>query len=127
MFKMDSKTYDTLKYIAQIVLPALATLYAGVAKIWGIPYGVEIPGTIMLLDAFLGALLMISSKEYSDSGRGSDGTRMIDQSGDVEKWLFALNGTPLEEIAQKARIMLKVDGNADLSGEDVADLYEGKH
>jgi len=125
--KMDGKTYDTLKYIAQIVLPALATLYAGVAKIWGIPYGVEIPGTIMLLDAFLGALLMISSKEYYASGRDTDGTLMIDQSGDTEKWLFALNGTPLDEIAQKARIMLKVDADADLSGEDVADLYNGKH
>ena len=125
--KMDGKTYDTLKYIAQIVLPALATLYAGVAKIWGIPYGVEIPGTIMLVDAFLGALLMISSKEYYASGRDTDGTLMIDSSGDTEKWLFALNGTPLDEIAQKARIMLKVDADADLSGDDVADLYEGKH
>ena len=125
--KMDGKTYDTLKYIAQIVLPALATFYAGVAKIWGIPFGVEVPGTIMLLDAFLGALLMISSKKYYASGRDTDGTLMIDQSGDTEKWLFALNGTPLEEIAQKARIMLKVDADADLSGEDVADLYEGKH
>ena len=125
--KMDGKTYDTLKYIAQIVLPALATLYAGVAKIWGIPFGVEVPGTIMLVDAFLGALLMISSKEYYESGRDTDGTLMIDPSGDTEKWLFALNGTPLEEIAQKARIVLKVDGNADLSGEDVQDMYEGKH
>lgn len=125
--KMDNKTYDTLKYIAQIVLPALATLYAGVAKIWGIPYGVEVPGTIMLLDAFLGALLMISSTQYYKNGKDVDGTLMIDPSGDTEKWLFALNGTPLEDIAQKARIQLKVDANADLSGEDVKDLYEGKH
>ena len=125
--KMDSKTYDILKYIAQIVLPALATLYAGLAKVWPLPYALEIPGTIMLIDAFLGALLMISSKEYYESGRDTDGTLMIDSSGDVEKWLFALNGTPLEEIAKKARILLKVDGNADLSGDDVQDLYEGKH
>lgn len=124
---MTNKTYDILKYIAQIVLPALATLYAGVAKIWGIPYGVEVPGTIMLVDAFLGALLMISSNQYYKSGKDTDGTLMIDPNGDVEKWLFALNGTPLEEIAEKNRIMLKVDGNADLSGEDVKDLYEGKH
>lgn len=124
---MDSRTYDILKYIAQIVLPALATLYAGLAKIWPLPYSLEIPGTIMLIDAFLGALLMISSKKYYESGKDTDGTLMIDQSGDVEKWLFALNGTPLEEIAKKARILLKVDGNADLSGDDVQDLYEGKH
>ena len=31
---MKNKTYDILKYIAQIVLPALATLYLALAGIW---------------------------------------------------------------------------------------------
>ena len=39
MFKMSNKVYDVLKYIAMIVLPALATLYAALAGIWGFPYG----------------------------------------------------------------------------------------
>lgn len=124
---MNNKTYDILKYIAQIVLPAIATLYTGIAKLWGLPYGAEIPGTIMLVDTFLGALLMISSNNYYKSGKDTDGTLMIDPSGDTEKWLFALNGTPIEEIAEKMQIKLKVNGNADLSGEEVKDLYEGKH
>ena len=65
--KMSNRTYDVLKYIAQIVLPALAALYAGLAKIWGvIPYPVEIPGTIMLVDTFLGALLKISTDKYNE-------------------------------------------------------------
>ena len=64
--KMSNKTYDALKYIAQIVLPAVATFYAGLSKIWtGIPYPVEIPGTIMLVDALMGALLKISSDKYN--------------------------------------------------------------
>ena len=64
--KMSNKTYDVLKYIAQIVLPAVATFYAGLSKIWtGIPYPVEIPGTIMLVDALMGALLKISSDKYN--------------------------------------------------------------
>lgn len=61
---MSNKTYDILKWIAQILLPALGALYFGLAKIWGFPYGTEIVGTISLVDAFLGALLGISSNLY---------------------------------------------------------------
>ena len=62
---MSNKTYDILKYIAQIVLPALATLYFALAKIWGFPYGTEIVGTIAAIDAFMGALLQISTNQYN--------------------------------------------------------------
>ncbi len=61
---MSNKTYDILKYIAQIVLPALGTLYFALASIWHLPYGEEIVGTITAVDTFLGAVLMISSSNY---------------------------------------------------------------
>lgn len=63
MFK--NKTYDTLKWIAQIVLPAIATLYFALASIWGLPYGEQIVGTITAIDAFLGAILGISTAQYN--------------------------------------------------------------
>lgn len=63
--KMSNKVYDTLKYIAQIVLPALGTLYFALAKIWQFPYGAEIVGTITAVDTFLGALLKLSSNKYN--------------------------------------------------------------
>ena len=63
--KMSNKVYDILKYIAQIVLPALGTLYFALAKIWNFPYGAEIVGTISAIDAFLGALLKISTDQYN--------------------------------------------------------------
>lgn len=61
---MKSKTYDVLKYIAQIVLPALATLYVTIAGIWGLPYAEAISGTIMAVDFCLGALLKIESDRF---------------------------------------------------------------
>lgn len=61
---MSNKTYDVLKYIAQIALPALGTLYFALAGIWGFPYGEEIVGTIVAIDTFLGALLGLSTKKY---------------------------------------------------------------
>jgi len=62
---MTDKTYNTLKYIAQIVLPALGTLYFALSSIWGLPYGEQIVGTITAIDTFLGALLGISSANYN--------------------------------------------------------------
>ncbi|MFR9274469.1 phage holin [Finegoldia magna] len=62
--KLSNKSYDLLKWIAQILLPAAATLYVAVAGIWGFPYAKEIAGTISALDLFLGALLGISSMNY---------------------------------------------------------------
>lgn len=63
--KLDNKTYDILKWIALIVLPAIATLYNGLANIWGFPYGNEIVCTITAIDTFLGALLGVSTKNYN--------------------------------------------------------------
>ena len=64
---MSNKVYDVLKYIAQIALPALATLYFALAQIWGLPYGEQIVGTVTAVDAFLGALLGITSMKYRKS------------------------------------------------------------
>lgn len=63
--KMTDKMYDVLKWVAQILLPAIATLYFAIAQIWGLPYGEEIVGTITAIDAFLGALLGISTYQYN--------------------------------------------------------------
>lgn len=62
---MNDKVYDIFKLIAQVILPALGTLYFAIAQIWGLPYGEEIVGTITAIDAFLGAMLGISSINYN--------------------------------------------------------------
>lgn len=61
---MSNKTYDILKFTAQIFLPSMATLYFALSQIWGLPHGEQIVGTIVAVDAFLGALLGLSSKSY---------------------------------------------------------------
>ena len=63
--KMSNQMYDTLKWIAQILLPALATLYFTLAKLWNLPSPAEVVGTISAVDVFLGALLGVSSSIYS--------------------------------------------------------------
>ena len=63
--KMSNGLYDILKFIAQIVLPAIATFYVTIASIWGLPLGDEISRTVMAIDTLLGAILMISSANYN--------------------------------------------------------------
>ena len=62
--KFSNETYDILKKIALYFLPALETLWLALGKIWGFPYTTEIGATIAAIDAFLGACLGISSKNY---------------------------------------------------------------
>lgn len=62
--KLSNKTYDILKWIAQILLPACGTLYFALSKIWGLPLATEVVGTVAAVDTFLGALLGISSMNY---------------------------------------------------------------
>lgn len=73
MMSMSNNTYDKLKWIAQILLPALGTLYFALSKVWGLPYATEIVGTITAIDAFLGAVLGISTSQYNKSAE-SGGT-----------------------------------------------------
>ena len=62
---MSNKVYDVLKFICQIVLPAIGTLYFALAGIWGFPYGEQIVGTITAVDTFLGVILGISTIDYN--------------------------------------------------------------
>lgn len=63
--KLNDKVYDILKWVALIVLPALAILYGSLANIWGLPFGEQIPDTITAVELFLGVLLGVSSVTYN--------------------------------------------------------------
>ena len=71
--KMSCKVYDALKQIALVWLPSLGTLYFALAGIWGLSGGEEIVGTITAVDAFLGAVLKLSTRHYNkEKGEISD-------------------------------------------------------
>lgn len=66
---MDDKMYGILKWVALIALPAMATLYATLSELWGLPYGIQICGTLTAIGTFLGALLQVSANKYSKYNR----------------------------------------------------------
>ena len=63
-----NKTYDILKFIAQIALPAVATLWVAISTIWNLPLGDQIEGTItavvVFIDTILGLTLAKASSDY---------------------------------------------------------------
>ena len=80
--KLNDKVYSLLKWLVVIVLPACGSLWAGLSKIWNLPYAEEIPATIMTICTFLGAVLCISTAEYyraegSAEGKHENGTASI--------------------------------------------------
>lgn len=78
---MSNKTYDRLKWIALIFVPAFATFVNVIGGIWGISYSDELTATITAVGAFMGACLHVSSKTYAASENG--GTLVVSDEGDV--------------------------------------------
>lgn len=67
--KMKDSTYDTLKYIVTIALPATEALWLTLGKIWNFPYVVEIGSSIAAVTLFLATLLHISNEQYKQDGQ----------------------------------------------------------
>lgn len=105
--KMNDKTYDILKWVAQIVLPATGTFYFAIASIWGFPYAEQVVGTITAVDTLLGALLGISASNYKKSGQ--DGILHINKD-DPEKDTYRFEMTTgFDEIEKKDELRIKVN------------------
>lgn len=68
---MNDKTYDILKRVALIVVPALATFVNAVGIVWGVPYTNSVTATITAFGVFLGAALGISSNNYEPETHGN--------------------------------------------------------
>lgn len=64
--RMCDKTYNVLKWMAQLLLPAMGTLYFALASIWRLPYGEQVVGTITAVDTFLGVILGITTAQYKE-------------------------------------------------------------
>jgi hypothetical protein len=63
---MTNKTFDVLRTICEVVLPAISAAYFGLADIWGLPMPDKICGTIAVIITFLGAFINVKRKQYAE-------------------------------------------------------------
>lgn len=101
--KLKDSTYDTLKWIAMVLLPALGTLYFALAGLWNLPCAEQVVGTITALDTFLGILLGISSSNYKGVG-----TFVID--ADNDQYGIRMDPEDLPSLADKSTVTFNVEG-----------------
>ena len=99
---LDNKTYDRLKWIVQILAPAVATLYVALAAIWGLPHVEAVVGTITALTTFAGTVLHISSAAHAASGDGELHVKENDDGSTV----YAVLGDKPEDL--EGMVTLKV-------------------
>lgn len=69
---MSNKTFDILRTIVEIVLPAVSAAYFGLSEIWVLPVPDKICGTIAVLITFISAFLNVKRKQYNDELDGGD-------------------------------------------------------
>jgi hypothetical protein len=103
----SNSVYDFLKQLAQYWFPAAGTAYATIAALWGLPFAVQIVGTLAALDVLLGVILGISTAVYTSSGAAYDGSLVVDSSGPTDTHSLEFNA-PLTTLAQQSAITLKV-------------------
>lgn len=96
-FMLSGPIYDKMKFVVQVVLPALATLYFTLGSIWDFPNVEQVIGTLAAIAVFLGALLGFSSKHYNASDSKFVGDLVIYEKANGGK-TFSLeyNGDPAD-------------------------------
>lgn len=62
--KFTNRTYDIMKWIALVALPAIQVFWLTIGKIWNIGYTIEIGATIGAVALLLGTLLGVSTANY---------------------------------------------------------------
>lgn len=103
---ITGKTYDALKSVAQIWLPAAGTLYVSLAQVWGFPAAEQVSLTVLAVDTFLGVILGISSAVYNASDRKYDGTLSIQDGEDGST--LRLSSVDAQALNTKNEVVFKI-------------------
>lgn len=103
--KISNKTYDVIKWIVTIVLPAIITLYSALANIWDFPYAQQIIPTLAAIEVFLGVIMGVSTYNYNKT---CDGILHVDTSDEAkDSYLFEVDD--LDNVTDKSKITLKIE------------------
>lgn len=110
---LPDKLYNTMKWVTQILLPASASLYFGLAGIWDLPSAENVVGSAALLTTFLGVILGLSSRAYNKSDANTDGKMVVSTNTEGGKvFSLELDGDPHDLENQQKVVFRVVDSQA---------------
>lgn len=107
MFVFSDKTYQALKKLVQIFIPAVSSAYFTLAALWDFPSPDKVVGSLAVLATFLGVAIGISNKTYEAMGGGNVGTVVITEDDDKKLYSLELN-EDVDDLADKDTISFKV-------------------
>lgn len=108
MFVFSASTYEFLKKLVQIILPATSALYFGLASIWNLPDPEKVVGTIALITTFLGVCLGISSKTYTSLEIPPSGDLVV-KEGEGGRKIFSLEiDADPEQLITQSSVTFKI-------------------
>ena len=107
-FAFGEKTYQALKFVALVLLPAMTTLYFTLGNVLDLPNVEQVIGSMTAIDTFLGVLLGISTKSFNKQNPAYDGHMVIQetQAGGV-LYSLELDSEP-EELKNKKKVTFRV-------------------
>lgn len=104
-FILGNTTYEKVRHAVQYWIPAIGTFYAAVASIWGLPFAIEVVGSLTALATLLGVILGVSKSTYYKNDNNFDGALIVDEERNVS--LLDVQ-TSLAQMSGQESITLKV-------------------
>lgn len=105
---LSSKQYDIIKWLTVTLLPAIGTLYFALATIWNFPAGEQVLGTLLAVQAFIGVVIGVSTKQYEESGEKYDGEIKVKETPEKLGYSLDLKDDP-ETLKKKDEVVFKVN------------------
>ena len=63
---LNDKAYDIVKWFVSILLPAFVAAYVALSEVWSLPDTHKVVVTVTVIEAFLGAIFQLSSKQHAN-------------------------------------------------------------
>ena len=105
---LTNRTYDFIRFLVELFLPGLGTLYFALSQIWGFPYGEAVVGSVVAVAVFLGSLVKVSRAKYTPAESVIGGKLVVDET-DPEKDTFMFEvDTPLFDLKDGDILNFKV-------------------
>lgn len=106
---LPNKLYDMLVFVAQILLPAIGSLYFTLAGLWSLPNAEEVVGTVVVVDTFLGTLLGLNKLAYNASESKYGGVIDVTTTEDNVKTFALVVNSDLNLLDTKSEVLFKIN------------------
>lgn len=107
-FQFSNATYNKLKSLVTVILPAFSSAYYGLAELWDFPNVAGVVGSIAIITTLLGTLLGISTRSYK-ANYPYDGDLVVSKSESGGKvYALELHGGDVDNLDKRDTITFKV-------------------